>query len=173
MTSLEESLRAYDGKSTAVLESILGAGAPDAAELREAVALCGSAEPHVAAGASWLLRAWAEAEGVSVGAPLVRRLAVVLPQIEDHWARQHVCQALRSLRVPRPVAEEFAAFVRACVASERPFLRAWAVDGMVRLSAAHSDYRLEAEGMVAAALGDPKASVRARARHLAAELAAS
>ena len=119
-------------------------------------------------GATWLLRAWLEA-GATLSDRQVVELADRLERIGSDWARLHIAQAVGSLPVPAEVAERFAAFLRGGLVSERPFLRAWAMDGMVRLAREHPDYSEEADLALHAAFADPAASVKARARRVAAE----
>lgn len=166
MSALLDALEDYDGKRTEVLELIRDGLQPAAAHLPDAIECAAHADGRVAAGATWLLRAWVEA-GVECDAASVAELAAVLPSIVDPWARQHVCQAVRSLTIPKASAAAFAKFLRAGVTSDRPFLRAWAVDGLHRLAGQHGRYAAAARDALAAAEQDPKASVRARARRIA------
>lgn len=133
------------------------------------VPLCADADGNTQIGASWLLRARLEelaAAGVAVGDAIIGELATVLPAIHEAWARQHVCQCLAVLEIPAPLAPAFARFLRAAADAEPKFLRAWGVDGFVRLGWQHAEYAREAETCLARAESDDAASVRARARNL-------
>lgn len=165
MSVLLSALADYDGKHKELLEVIRAGIEPGAGILDEAVQLASHQDGKIAAGATWLLRAWIET-GAAFDAPAVRRLAAALPAIVDPWAQLHVCQAVRSLRVPKRSAAAFARYLQECRRSSRPFLRAWATDGLFHLAATHVAYAKAAESAVAAALEDEAPSVRARARHL-------
>lgn len=165
MPSLKEDLSEYDGKSTDLLHEILADGRPGTARWREAVDLCAGEDPRLAAGASWLFRAWLEA-GHPIPGTSLNRLAARLARIEDPWTHQHLCQSLASLEVPAEHAEAFVAFCAAGQQSPRPFLRAWACDGLYRLAQQHPGYTGDAELALQAALEDQAASVRARARRI-------
>lgn len=139
------------------------------AAARLLASLCGDEDDNTQVGASWLLRARLEqlaAEGEAVGAEFVAELARQLPAIRDPWARQHVCQCLGVLTIPARHALAFADFLRAAADAKPKFLRAWGLDGFVRLSWQHADLASEAEERLAAAEADDAASVRARARNL-------
>ena len=158
----------YDGRSTEVLEAIRAEGLPPERRLDEVLGLIDSDVETVSDGATWLLRAWLE-DGCSLDPDRVTDLAHRLAGVRSHWARLHLAQSMAYLRIPDGVAESFATFLRADLASERPFLRAWAMDGLVRLASGHARFEEEAEGALKAAFEDAAASVRARARRVAAE----
>ena len=157
----------YDGKSTAVLEGIRAQVTPDEDLLLTLVDVLAHEDPNMAAGASWLLRAWV-ASGVSLGTAGVEQLADELTEINGDWARLHICQTVRSLTVPADRAAEFGDFLESCRGSERPFLRAWATDGLHHLALQHPSCAEAAEQAIAQAHADPAASVRARARRIVA-----
>lgn len=158
----------YDGNRVAVLEAIKRSRKPGPDVMAELVALAGADDPNVATGATWLLRAYVE-DGTPLESDLVSSLALTLVGIDAPWARLHICQTVRSLSVPDRDAENFAAFLRRCVGSERPFVRAWATDGLHHLARQHDSYETEARAVLEAALTDRAASVRARARRILAE----
>lgn len=163
--SLHLALADYDGKQVATLEEIRDSRAPTPEVLDEVIRISTAADGHVAAGATWLLRAWVEAGAVLTKSQM-RALTSRLPEVNDPWARLHLCQTVRSLNVEPAHAEAFAGFLRSCRSSDRPFLRAWATDGLHALASAHPEYGAEATEAVEDALGDPAASVRARARRI-------
>ena len=79
---------------------------------------------------------------------------------------QHIAQCLGSIRIPSVSAPRFVEFLERGCGSNRPFQRAWSMDGLVRLAEQHGDYRPLAEAALAAGMSDPAASVRARARRI-------
>ncbi|MCR9245036.1 MAG: hypothetical protein NXI31_08380 [bacterium] len=165
MTELRSALAAYDGKHTDLLESLRDRVEPRAAVLRQCVDLATDPDARLAAGATWLLRAWVEA-GRQPSPGVMARLARALPAVQEHWARLHLCQTVRSLRVPRAHAAAFAAFLGECRLAKKPFLRAWAIDGLHRLALDHPAHEPAARAALEAGLADPAASVRARVRRI-------
>lgn len=157
-------LARFDGRSVSVLEGILrDHDPPTAALIDELLDALKDDETLVQAGASWLLREIL-ARGCALGDAQFDRLAGSLEHIDDGFGRLHLCQALRHLRVSERHAESFAVFLRECLSSDNTFLRAWAPDGLFRLAEQHERFLGEATAAVEAALSDPAASVRARAR---------
>ncbi len=165
LNELRLALAEYDGRHTESLEAIRDAGPPTAGTLRAAIDLGADPDQRLAAAATWLLRAWAEAE-VRLAPSQVARLARTLPSISGAWARLHVCQTVRSIRVPVAEAEAFADFLEACRVERQPFLRAWAVDGLHRLALQHPRFEPRARVALEEASEDPAASVRARVRRI-------
>jgi hypothetical protein len=155
----------YDGTHKEPLEAILRTWEPTAELLAELVELSSAEDASVAAGATWLLRAWVE-QGVPLRPHDVSELARRLTGITALWARLHVCQTIRSLRIDTQDAGLFGTFLGECRGSERPFIRAWATDGLHHLALRHPDYESDARVALEAALTDPAASVRARARRI-------
>ena len=172
--SLVAALADYDGTHVRTLEAIRDARTPDPADLAVLVDLAAHDDAKLAAGATWLLRAWVEGAGsdrpaVALPPDLVHRLAGRLDDVTDPWARLHLCQTVRSLSIPGADAGAFAAFLEACRTSPRPFLRAWSADGLHHLARQHPSWSSHAARALEDALGDPAASVRARARRIVRE----
>jgi hypothetical protein len=156
-------LGAFDGRDLSSLEALRARWSPTPAVLGQLVEAVAADTAEVAVGATWLLRAWL-ADGAPLAPDLVRRLAVRLADVPDGFARLHLCQAQRHLSVPTEAAPAFAAFLRACCASGNTFVRAWAPDAFIHLASDHPRFGDEAKAHLEGALGDPRASVRARAR---------
>lgn len=164
MSELKAALEVRVGTShKQMLEAIRDRFEPTPAVLREAVDLAADADDLTATGATWVLRAWVE-NGAAFGPRLVQRLANRLGKIGCHWAQLHVCQTMRSLRVPAAQAPKFAAFFLAGLSAKRPLVRGWAMDGLFRLACEHDEYEPAASAALQQALGDRAGSVRARAR---------
>lgn len=165
--SLLLDLADYDGKAVATLEAIRASRDPTPAILSESIGLIDAPDDTVSVGATWLLRAWLE-DGATLDVAQISDFAARLAHLAAPWARLHACQSVRSLGSPDTAsAHRIAMFLRDCRSSDRPFLRAWATDGMHALSQCHPVFEAEADRMLADAFSDPAASVRARARRIA------
>ena len=166
MRPLAEALLEFDGKNTKLLEAIRDSYTDAEAPINEALALCATEDEIAQIGATWLLRVWFE-RGVPCQATHATKLARCLDGLISHHAELHVCQSIDVLKVSRgKSAETYAEFLRQRLQHKRPFLRAWATDGLTRLAAQHPAYAAEAEEATARALEDGAASVRARARNI-------
>jgi hypothetical protein len=123
-----------------------------------------SPRESVQVGATWLLKAYLD-DGASLSPREVERIGGRLVGLNDGFARLHVCQSVRRLVIPEPVATAFAAFVRECMVSPNTYLRAWGPDAFAHLARQHPAFEDEARRKVEGALSDTAASVRARARN--------
>jgi hypothetical protein len=163
-------LEGFDGRHTAVLESLateLGSapGGVPTEVWTEVCLLAADEEGRIAAGATWLLRRWSE-EGRPVPPSALAALSRRLDEVRDPWARLHLVQALPSMGVSAGLVAPWAAFCRTGLRGEAPFLRAWSLNALVHLSSEDPALASEAREALEAALSDPKASVRARARKI-------
>ena len=168
--TLTRRLQAINAKDPKQLAQVRDEFSAETAPVDEAIKLASDSEDALSIGATWLLRAWLD-KGAETTTAQSSTLSRLLPSIQNHHSIQHVCQCIGSLRIPRgQTTERFADFLRNGTQSERPFARAWATDGLVRLAQQHPSYLDDAQAAVAHALEDPKASVRARAKHLVDEV---
>lgn len=163
----------FDGRHTAVLESLateLGSapGGVPREVWAEACILATDQEGRIAAGATWLLRRWLE-EGRPPDPNALAAISRRLDEVSDPWARLHLVQALPSIRLPREFVEPWADLCRTGLGADAPFLRAWSLNALVHLASVDPVLASEARGALEAALADPKASVRARARRIVEE----
>ncbi len=159
----------YDGRSVDVLERIRDRGVPSGRDVDDAIGLASGPDPKLAAGATWLLRAWLESGDATLAAGQWSDLVGGLPEVDDPWARLHIAQAIRCVRVPEEHAAPLAAALSLWRASQRPFLRAWATDALVCLARDHASLADRAADALRDARADSAASVRARARRIDAE----
>lgn len=161
---LRTALAAYNGRNIGPLEEILSEVPPSRRLLAELIDVAtDDSNPTMQIGATWLLRKYLE-RGQSLDAALCRTLAGGLERIETRWARLHLCQTLASIAVPADCLDAFASFCRRGIASEHPFLRAWAHDAFHRLARQHPTLAPEAAVLLDAAEQDRAPSVRARVR---------
>lgn len=166
MTSrLREALLGFDGKAVSYLSETGVRLREDPDYLPELVSLSADTEAHIAAGATWMIKAHLEAGGQ------------LTPDLTDAWlqsltaplswsAALHILQSVRFLDLSavrdQTVLEAIERFTR----HERPFLRAWATDALWRAAQGVPDLQSRARRAVARAMDDPAASVRARARQI-------
>ncbi|MFT4540721.1 MAG: hypothetical protein ACI841_000991 [Planctomycetota bacterium] len=130
--------------------------------------ILGIADPDASVPASWMLRAYLQ-QGAELPKQQTVTLLKSLRRIAADDARLHICQLVTHLDIPTRNAEALARFLRDCFEGTHKFTRAWAADGMHRLSLQHERYRLESLRWIDRASRDEAASVRARARQIARE----
>lgn len=86
-----------------------------------------------------------------------------------HWAAKlHYCQAYHQADVP--LTDGARARLEAWIREDQPFVRAWGMSALVRDATLRGGQEDRIEALIAAGLGDPAASVRARARNVAKSL---
>lgn len=162
MTSaLETALLAYDGKQADLLKELRDEFVPTAAVLRQAVRLASHDNVFVAKGATWLLWTWLT-NGAKPTPRIVVELAGQLPRLADMWVLLHVVRCVPLLVIEAKHAPAFARFLQRCCEGELPFLRAWAVDSLHRLSLDYAKFAAAARRAMEAAAIDPAPSVRKR-----------
>lgn len=156
--NLREDIAGWDGKSAEAIGRIYTRHRTDPAFVRNILDY--SREGSLEVGATWLLKRHVE-EGGKADAAAVYRLAPGL----GHWeAKLHVLQCMPHLPVPAPQRKAMERFLRACMADEAKFVRAWAYSGFHALAAQYPAYRDEARNLLEAALESEPASVKARIR---------
>ena len=163
--SLLSDLAGFDGREVETGRRIVAAHEPTSELFDQLLDLTADADADQQAGTTWLLKAYLE-KGAALRPSRVAQLGRLLDRLTGWEAQLHVCQCLRFFEVPRRNVGQYARFLRTGIESDVKFLRAWAVDGFVRLAEQHETLSKEAGRHVEAALQDPAASVRARARHL-------
>lgn len=163
--SLLHDLALFDGRNPEILQDVYHAHLPPSGEVLDAlVDAVGDEDANMQTGASWLLRYYVQ-EGHALDSRQIGRLAGSLDAMPDGFGRLHLCHAIGPLTVPARHADAFAAFFRdSARTSANTFVRAWATHAFYRLAQQHDRFMAEARALVEAALTDPAASVRARAR---------
>ena len=164
MTSaLSEEIDSRDGKSAAALQSTYERHRTEEDFVATILAKVADAESQRAA--TWLLKKHVEA-GNSLSAADCRTVFGVLP-CQDHWeSKLHILQCLPYLDIGEDDCAGLENFLRACIRSERKFVRAWAYNGFNELAMRFAQYREEVDGMLARAAESEAASVRARIRNI-------
>lgn len=169
MTILLEDLRQrlvdYDGRAVTLLGEAEAALGADPDYLDVLIALVSKTQGHVASGATWLLKSALE-KGQSLSG---RQVAALCEGLSDQaaWDVQlHICQCIQYLTISGDCAARLVAWLEPLLHHDRPFLRAWSVDALYRISRQHPAYSDRFEQALAVAKQDTAASVRARARKL-------
>ena len=163
MTNLTADLGSWDGKSTAVLESIYERHAADGDFVPTILPHLADVNPQRAA--TWLLKRHLEL-GNSLSPAECRTVLGSLAS-QQHWeSRLHLLQCLPWLSVAEEDRDGLETFLDACVRSNRKFVRAWAYNGFNELALRFPQYREAVDEMLARASESEAASVRARIRNL-------
>lgn len=168
--SLRRALLEHDGRTTATLLVVATRYGDGDDAVDDALSLLDSTEHHAATAASWMIKHWVE-NGRVLGENQIETISQLLNHLGSHWAALHICQSARFLEIPTRLVGDFLPFFEDCSRSERPFLRAWGTDALVRLASKNPAVGATARARLEAALADPAASVRARAQRLVAEKA--
>lgn len=125
----------------------------------------GDEDWRVSSGSTWLLLDHLK-QGNGLAATPLQKLLDSLDDL-SHWSAQlHVCQSIRHLHLDAVQASRFADWLETMLEHKRPFIRAWALDGMVSLGRKFEPLSGRAVAALDAAEKDEAASVRARARNL-------
>lgn len=166
-TDLETALLEYDGKHVASLK----AATADGLSGDDVSLLCRflhSENQRDLVAATWVVKALTEHK-YPIPDPVVDALTAALERLEDWQAVLHAVQSAPGL-VPVMKGIQFAryaAFVEQHTAHPSKFTRAWAVDALCHVARRDHAHAERAKALLANALDDTAASVRARARHTA------
>lgn len=164
----------YDGKALSMLGELKARHGNDPNFTSTLIDLMAGVNEMIAGGATWLIKNMLET-GNQLDRKQAKAFVDAMPQLNGWQAHLHACQSLQFL--PREVLQEaeLGLWLEKQCGSERPFIRAWAVDGLVRMHLAkpHSSELFEhATKALSSAQSDESASVRARARKLQKSLSA-
>lgn len=135
----------------------------DASFVPELLELTEDENPKLQAIASWLLRRGIEG-GLEFGRRDWQTWMSHLPALTQWAARLHFCQAYHSAAIP--LSDSARAALEVWCGGENAFVRAWAMSALVRDASLRGGEESRIESIVAQALADPAASVRARARQV-------
>lgn len=158
--SLAEAILAFDGKH--VDELRLAASIYDAADGQMLIEFCSSADPRCRIAATWIVNALLQKgmhDGLNLNAYFDRL------KLETEWgALLHV---LQSVALVPNMASNHLKDVARLVDHEKTLVSVWALDAYVRIALETNEGVQQARNAVEDALSHEKASMRARARHLA------
>ena len=166
---LYRSLAAYDGRTTAELNTIRAALADRDGYLHSLITLSDSPQIPIADGATWLLLDTVKhgrADGASLSPADMVLLLDKLSGLPTWGAKLHICQSMRHLPIEATHLPLLVDFLNPLLVEKKPFLRAWSLDALVHLASLDKSLQGKADSALAAAMQDPAESVRARARNL-------
>ncbi|AWW75695.1 hypothetical protein CD351_14765 [Erythrobacter sp. KY5] len=166
-SQLRARLAEYDGQSVTLLGETEAACCRDLDYFDALIELAGSRDGHVPAGATWLIKSALEA-GHEASSSQAEALIACLPAITGWAAKLHLCQSIGFLDITPRHTAALANWLEPLLQHERPFVRAWSLDALGHLARADESFADRFEAALAAAAKDDRASVRARARNLAA-----
>jgi hypothetical protein len=164
-SALEIALGDYDGKHADVLKELREQFSPTAPVLRQCVRLAAHDDAILAQGATWLLWSWLTS-GSRLTPRAIGELAAMLSGFENKWVLLHLVRCVPRMVVPPEHASAYAEFLQRCCGGELPFLRAWAMDSLHRLSLQHGQLEGQSRAAMEAAAVDPAPSVRKRLRKI-------
>jgi len=165
MSTIEDHLEAFDGVAISVLSEARAAFRDTDGYLEDLFRLCGDPRANICVGATWMLKAEADAGG-RFATELTDRLVQVLDLIPSWQAKLHICQAIDAFDLTEDQARTVFTWSASLADHEKPFLRAWSLHAAVRLGLKFEELRPASEAALESAHQDPAASVRARARNL-------
>ena len=160
-SALEVALEDYDGKHADVLKQLREEFSPTATVLRQCVRLAAHDDATIAQGATWLLWSWMTS-GSRLTPRLIGELAGMLLGFEDKWVLLHLVRCVPLMVVPKEHVAAYAEFLQRCCGGQLPFMRAWAMDSLHRLSLQHEQFAEQSRVAMEAAAVDPAPSVRKR-----------
>jgi len=139
----------------------------DPAKVPELLELVADEEKKLQGISSWLLR-----RGIESGLEFTERDWLrwmdALGELSYWAAKLHFCQAYHQADVP--LSDGARLRLEAWIQEDQPFVRAWGMSALVRDATLREGQEDRIEALIAQALGDPAASVRARARNVAKSL---
>lgn len=132
------------------------------------IELCGRETGAIDTGVTWLLKSHLE-RGRRLDSDMQTQLLERLADIRAWAACLHLCQLVRYLDLSSVSSGKIVIWAENLCTHDRPFVRAWALDALCFASNTVSSFQALAKKRFEHAESDPKASVRARARHLKTE----
>ena len=166
---LEQDIRAWDGKSAAVIGAIYAEHAGGRGLVSRLIDL--AAKPDLERGATWLLKKAVESGAGPLTGDQADRLYGVAGGLSDWGARLHVLQCMPRMAVPARRAAAVAGLLDECLEDRRAIVRAWAYTGYHELAKASPEFRDRADELLSyAAENESAGSIRVRVRRAIEEL---
>lgn len=164
---LTDTVRDYDGRDVEPLAKAYKAFASADGFTDHVLRLCSADNALEGEAATWLLKAIMD-DGGGLTPAQTRQLVGIAGHFSSWQAQLHVCQCIGRLEVEPDDADRLVDWLTPLLSNERPFLRAWSLDALSALAEQHAVYGDAFSNALSVAGSDDAASVRARARKLAA-----
>ena len=161
--SLEQAIRAWNGKSADDIEAVYLRYQDDSGFANTTIEL--AADPQLETGATWLLKRYLELGG-RLTESQTGRLFALASRMQSWESRLHLLQSLLYLRVAEADRVPVETFLRQAIEDHNKFVRAWAYSGFYQLAKQYPAYRDETLQLCEMALRDEAASVKARIRNV-------
>lgn len=156
---LRECFAAYDGRSPALLSETADRFRDREGFLQAVLLLVADEHRMISEGATWVLKSELE-KGACLDRALTARLIADLDKLTAWQAKLHICQIVGHFVVPEGDRETLRRWLIGLLDADRPFLRAWALDGLCTLPDTPVEMFLDRLEQ------DDAASVRARVRKI-------
>ncbi len=164
MDNLKKALIEWDGIHKEALEEIYETYAAETDFFPQIVDWT-LTDPSLQIAATWLVKHHYDNKA-SLEESLEEQLIVTCNELKDWQSQLHLLQLLASFSLKKEYLPYLEAFVRKNLESERPFLRAWAMQGLFEIYQLNPALKPELEQRCQEALKMEKASVKARVRKI-------
>jgi hypothetical protein len=160
---IKSAIKDWNGRSTEGLEILFETYGNEAGFSDQIIGYLADAATQT--GASWLLKRYLESEG-EINPSQISKIFVQLPELSDWATKLHILQSIAFIPIDYIDAERVEMFLRSNLNDKNKMVRAWAYNGFAELARQYPEYREESEALLAAALNDKSAAVRARVRNI-------
>jgi len=160
---LRQELSAFDGKALTVLGEIEARHDTEPGYRNALTSLASAQEPAIACGATWLIKHYLENDGL-LTLYQIDQLLSATPAMKDWKAQLHLCQSIRYLDLSDEETIILIPWLDLLMSHPRPFLRAWALDALWRITRQHPVFAHIGIVALEAAEADTAPSVQARLR---------
>ena len=161
--SIEQSIAAWDGKSTDDIQSVYDSHKSKPEFIGEILIL--NNEASYQKGATWLLKKWLES-GNLITTDNVKNVFASLQSLNDWESKLHILQSIPYMPIEKEQKSNVERFLRTTITDSNKFVRAWSYNGFYELAMQYPEYTKEVRQFFDMALKDEAASVKARIRNI-------
>ena len=161
--TLEPELSNWDGSSAADIEEIYERYAASTDFVANIVRLIAQKGSQI--GATWLLKRHLEA-GHRIPQAVANSIFKLLPQQVSWEAKLHLLQCFPYWLMPPESVQTIDSFLHTCLKETNKFVRAWAYHGCYELARQYPEFQPKTRLLLATALQEESASVKARIRNI-------
>lgn len=163
MTSIEQAIISWDGKSSNDIDVIYNRYSNDDTFISEIINL--SQQEALQKGATWLLKHCLE-DGRKTEPDEIAAIFKLLSKLE-HWESMlHILQCIQFMKIAKTEKKEVEEFLRKCLTNSNKFVRAWAYHGFYEISIQYPEYKNETKQIFEIAMRDEASSIKARIRNI-------